>query len=146
MIRIQEQRTIPMSQDEAFAFVADFTNVVEWDPGITESTQVGNEPVGVGTEFAVMSNFAGRSLPLTYVVEEWVAPHKAILSTSTSRFDGRDTITFRAVDGGTQIDYVADFSFKGVMRLAEPFLKGTFNRIGEKAMDGVVEAVKVRAA
>ncbi len=146
MIRIQEQRTIPMSQEEAFAFVADFTNVAEWDPGITEASQVGNEPVGVGTEFAVMSNFAGRSLPLTYVVEEWDAPHRAVLAVSTARFDGRDTITFRAVDGGTEIDYVAEFTFRGVMRLAEPFLKGTFDRIGQKAMDGVVAAVKVEAA
>ena len=144
MIRIQEQRTIPMTQEEAFAFVADFTHVVEWDPGITESAKVGDEPVGVGTEFAVVSNFAGRSLPLTYVVEAWDAPNRAILATSTSRFDGRDTITFRSVDGGTEIDYVAEFSFKGLMRLAEPFLKGTFNRLGQKAMDGVVEAVAAR--
>ena len=146
MIRIQEQRTIPMSQEEAFAFVADFANVVEWDPGITESAQVGNEPVGVGTEFAVVSVFAGRSLPLTYVVEAWDAPNRAVLATSTARFDGRDTITFRTVDGGTEIDYVAEFTFKGLMRLAEPFLKGTFDRLGQKALDGVVDAVKVRTA
>ena len=146
MIRIQEQRTIPMSQEEAFAFVADFTNVVEWDPGITESSKVGDAPVGVGTEFAVVSNFAGRSLPLTYVVEEWDAPHRAVLATSTARFDGRDTISFRTVEGGTEIDYVAEFTFKGVMRLAEPFLKGTFDRIGQKAMDGVVAAVKAPTA
>jgi hypothetical protein len=135
-----------MSQEDAFAFVADFTNVAEWDPGITESAQVGNEPVGVGTEFAVVSKFAGRSLPLTYVVEEWDAPNRTVLVTSTARFEGRDTITFRTVDGGTEVDYVAEFTFKGVMRLAEPFLKGTFDRIGREAMDGVVEAVKVRAA
>ncbi len=133
-----------MSQDEAFAFVADFTNVVDWDPGITESSKVGDAPVGVGTEFAVVSKFAGRSLPLTYVVEEWVAPHRAVLATSTSRFDGRDTISFRAVDGGTEIDYVAEFTFKGVMRLVAPFMKRTFDQIGKKAMDGVVDAVNAR--
>ena len=144
MIRIHEQRTIPMAQDEAFAFVADFTHVVEWDPGITASSKVGDDPVGVGTEFDVVSKFAGRSLPLTYVVEDWDQPNRAVLSTSTSRFDGRDTITFRAIDGGTEIDYVAEFSFKGVMRLAEPFLKGTFDRLGKKAMDGVVDAVNAR--
>jgi hypothetical protein len=66
-----------------------------------------------------------------------------VLATSTDRFDGRDTITFRAVDGGTEITYVAEFAFKGVMRLAEPFLRGTFDRIGRKAMDGVVDAVSV---
>ena len=146
MIRIQEQRTIPMSRDEAFAFVADFTNVVEWDPGITASEKVGDEPVGVGTRFDVVSNFAGRSLPLTYVVDEWDAPQRTVLSTSTSRFDGKDTITFREVDGGTEIDYIAEFRFKGLMRLAEPFLKGTFDRLGRKAMDGVVEAVAAKTA
>jgi hypothetical protein len=144
VIRIQEQRTIPLTQEEAFAFVADFTNVDEWDPGITESAKVGNDPVGVGTEFAVVSEFAGRSLPLTYVVEAWDEPRRAVLVASTARFDGRDTISFRAVEGGTEIDYVAEFTFKGIMRIAEPFLGRTFDRIGQKAMDGVVDAVKVR--
>lgn len=144
MIRIHEHRTVPMTPDEAFAFIADFSHVDEWDPGITEARKVGDAPVGVGTEFAVVSNFAGRSLPLTYVVEAWDEPNRAVLATSTARFDGRDTITFESVEGGTRIDYVAEFSFKGLMRLAEPFLKGTFDRIGRKAMDGVVDAVAAR--
>ncbi len=144
MIRIHEQQFIPMAQAEAFAFIGDFSYVDEWDPGITEASKVGDDPIGVGTEFAVVSNFAGRSLPLTYVVEEWDAPHRAVLSVSTNRFDGRDTITFRAVDGGTEVDYVAEFRFKGVMRLAEPFLKGTFDKIGRKAMEGMEQAVAAR--
>ena len=146
MIRIHEQRTIPMTQADAFDFVADFTNVVEWDPGITASAKVGNAPVGVGTRFDVVSKFAGRELDLTYVVEEWDSPNRAVLVTDTSRFTGRDTITFRSVDGGTEIDYVAEFTFKGIMRAAEPFLGGTFDRLGKKAMDGVVEAVAARIA
>lgn len=146
MIRIQEQRTVPMTQEEAFEFVADFTNVAEWDPGILESKKVGDEPVGVGSRFDVVSKFAGRNLDLTYVVEDWDAPNRAVVATETNNFAGRDTITFRSVDGGTEIDYVAEFTFKGVMRLAEPFLGGTFDKLGKKAMDGVVEAVAVRTA
>ncbi|MDH3500877.1 MAG: SRPBCC family protein, partial [Acidimicrobiia bacterium] len=146
VIRIKEQRTIPMTQQDAFAFIADFTNVVDWDPGITASEKVGNAPVGVGTEFNVVSNFAGRSLPLVYVVEEWGVPERAVLFTTTSRFDGRDTITFRPTDAGTEIDYVAEFRFKGLMRLVEPFLKGAFSKIGRDAMNGIVDAVGARTS
>jgi hypothetical protein len=146
LIRIHEQRTVPLTQEEAFDFVGDFTNVAEWDPGITASKKIGDGPVGVGTRFEVVSEFVGRSLDLTYVVEEWDAPDRAVVATETKNFAGRDTITFRSVDGGTEIDYVAEFTFKGVMRAAEPFLGGTFDKLGKKAMDGVVEAVAVRTS
>ena len=144
MIRIHEQRTIDMARDEAFQFIGDFSNIVDWDPGITASEKIGSDPVNVGTEFAVVSNFAGRALPLTYVVESWNPPDQVVLFTTTSRFDGRDTISFRDVAGGTEVDYVAEFTFKGVMRLAEPFLKRSFDKIGRKAMDGIVDAVAMR--
>ena len=93
VIRIHEQRTIDMARDEAFQFIGDFSNVVDWDPGITASEKIGSDPVNVGTEFAVVSNFAGRALPLTYVVESWNPPAQVVLFTTTSRFDGRDTIS-----------------------------------------------------
>jgi carbon monoxide dehydrogenase subunit G len=144
MIRIHEQRTIPIPAEDTFAFVADFSNVAQWDPGITESSKIGDGPVGVGTEFAVVSEFAGRTLPLTYVIEEWDPPRRVVLFTSTSRFEGRDTITFRSSDRGTEVDYLAEFSFKGLMRLAEPFLGRTFDKIGREAMDGMVAAADAR--
>jgi len=144
LIRIQEARTIPLPRHEAFEFVADFTHVEEWDPGITASAKIGNDEVGVGTQFAVESNFAGRSLPLTYTVEEWDAPERAVLYTETSRFSGRDTITFHEVAEGTAIDYVAEFQFKGVMRFIEPLLRPTFRKIGVEATDGIVAAAAQR--
>jgi hypothetical protein len=146
MIRIHEQRTIPMQRDAAFAFIADFSHVAEWDPGITESSKASDGPVGVGSEFAVVSKFAGRPIPLTYVVEEWDAPNRVLLSAATSSFAGRDTITFEDAPHGTLVDYVAEFEFKGIMRLAEPFLGRTFDKIGREALDGMVAAVAARVA
>ena len=43
---------------------------------------------------------------------------------------GARTIAFdRAGDGSTRITYTADFKLKEVLRLAEPFLGGTFKTL-----------------
>ncbi len=51
---------------------------------------------------------------------------------------GARTIAFdRAGDGSTRITYTADFKLKGVLRLAEPFLGGTFKTLALKALAGL---------
>ena len=49
-----------------------------------------------------------------------------------------DTIAFEPTgDGGTRITYSADFRLKGVLRVAEPFLGGTFRKLARKALAGL---------
>lgn len=47
-------------------------------------------------------------------------------------------VAFEAAgEGGTRITYSADFKLKGVFRLAEPFLGGTFRKLARKALAGL---------
>ena len=48
-----------------------------------------------------------------------------------------DTIGFEAAGDGTRITYTADFKLKGVLRVAEPFLGGTFKALASKALAGL---------
>jgi carbon monoxide dehydrogenase subunit G len=61
------------------------------------------------------------------------------------RFESVDTITFEPADGGTQITYAADFSMKGVLRLAEPFLRTRFDEVAKKAVVGLERALSDQA-
>ena len=49
--------------DEVFAYLADFSNTEEWDPGVISAKKRGEGPVAVGTEFKVVSRFLGQELP-----------------------------------------------------------------------------------
>lgn len=145
MIRIHEIRDLPLPRKEAFAYVADFANVEEWDPGVVSASQRGDHAPDLGTRYDVEATFGKSTLPLVYEVTDWEPFERVVLSTSSKRFNGVDTITF--VELGpeqTRVDYVADFELKGIMRLLTPFVRPMFTKLGQKALDGLSETIAAR--
>jgi carbon monoxide dehydrogenase subunit G len=140
MITLHEVRTIHRPLEEVFGFVAEFSTVAEWDPGVEASSRITDGELGIGTRFAVTAVFNGRRVPLEYEMTDYVANEVAVLEVAAPRFDAVDTIRFRAIDESTtEVDYTAEFTLKGMLRIAQPFLKKTFDDLGRKALDGLVE-------
>ena len=134
---VTEVIEVPRSVEESFAYVADFTTVAEWDPGIHESRKVSGDG-GVGTVYDVQAAFRGKTMPFTYTVTELEENRRIVLDGVGEKATSVDTIAFEAAgDGGTRITYTADFKLKGVLRVAEPFLGGTFKSLARKALAGL---------
>ena len=53
-----------------------------------------------------------------------------------------DTMTFRETADGTEVHYVARFDFKGLAKLAAPFLGPAFKKLGDEAEKGMREALE----
>lgn len=122
---------------EAFAYVADFETAAEWDPGIVESRRTSGGPVGIGTTYAVVAEFRGKRQDFRYRVTEYVEGRRLVLEGEGEKARSVDTIVFEPAGSGTRITYEADFSLKGVYRLAEPFLGATFRALAAKALAGL---------
>jgi carbon monoxide dehydrogenase subunit G len=134
---VTEVIDVPRPLQESFAYVADFTTVVEWDPGIHESRRVSGEG-GVGTVYEVQAEFRGKTMPFTYTVTAFEENERIVLDGVGEKASSLDTIVFEAgAGGGTRITYSADFELKGVLRVAEPFLGGTFRELARKALAGL---------
>ena len=134
---VTEVIEVPRSLPESFAYVADFTTVAEWDPGIHESRRVSGDG-GIGTVYEVQAEFRGKTMPFTYTVTAFEQDTRIVLDGVGEKASSLDTIAFEAaVDGGTRITYSADFELKGVLRVAEPFLGGTFRTLARKALVGL---------
>jgi len=140
MITVNRTLTTSRPRREVFDYLADFTTVAEWDPGIVSSQRTSGDG-GVGTEYAVTATFSGREIPMTYEVLEHAAPERIVLRGVGKAVDAVDTITFAESDAGTEVTYRAEFRLKGVMRFASPFLGGVFRRLGDAAIAGMDEAV-----
>jgi carbon monoxide dehydrogenase subunit G len=140
MIRIHETVVSPRPVEDVFAYVADFTTVTEWDPGIASSERTSGEG-GVGTTYDVVATFRGREVPMTYEVAEYEAPARIVLHGSGSAVDAVDTIEFFADGGGSRVVYTAEFRLKGLLRFAEPFMGGMFDSLGKKAIGGLRSAL-----
>lgn len=142
MPTLTETRTVPTSRSDAFAYVADFSNIEDWDPGVVSSEKTSSGDLGVGSTFHLVVKFGNAEAPMTYTITDYEPDEKVVLAGTGKRISAVDTITFRdAADGGTVIDYRADLEFKGLLKLLTPFMGGRLDEIGKKAVDGMQEAL-----
>ena len=138
MIHVSRTITVPMARDAAFRQVADFGRAAEWDPGLVESRQETPGEPGLGTVFPIVAEFRGKRTPMVYEITEWEPTTRMVIEGTGEKAFARDEITFRdAPGGGCEITYTAALGMKGALKLAEPFLKGTFNRMGSEAVAGL---------
>ena len=128
---------LPRKPEEVFDYLADFSTTEEWDPGIVSATRVGSDPIGVGSRFDLISEFMGRQIAVPYEITEYDRPNRFVIIGENARFKGIDTLEVTPEGDGTRVSYTADFRMKGIAKLFEPFLGGVFDKLSDKAMDGL---------
>ena len=146
MTRLTEtiETTLPIGA--TFAYLADFANSQEWDPGVATAERIGNEPIGVGTSYRLGVRVGNRVRPMEYTVSTFDPLRRVVLVGSGSGVSAVDTIEFARTPTGTRVDYTADITLRGVMRLVQPFIGGTFAKIAQDAADGIQHQLDARAS
>ena len=126
--------------DRVFAYLSDFTTTTEWDPGTVRTTRQSGDG-DVGTVYANVSKFAGRETELTYTVVERVEGQRFALEGKNKSVTAHDLMTFREVDGGTEVTYVADFDFGLLTPVIGLVLRPAFKKLGDEAAEGMRKAL-----
>lgn len=137
MTDFEQTIEVAASPEEAFCYVADFTTVTEWDPGMVESRLAGGEAGAVGAAYDVVALFRGSRVPFRYRIAERDENRRLLFEGEGDKASSTDEILFAPSGTGTRITYRAKLTMKGVYRVAEPFLGGTFDGMGRKAMTGL---------
>jgi carbon monoxide dehydrogenase subunit G len=122
---------------ETFAYLADFTNTAEWDPGIAEARRLTPAPTEVGSRFEIVAVFRGNRQRFEYVVTELDEGKRIALHGDGEKAVSDDVMTVSASGAGTRVLYEADIRLKGPLRVVEPFMRPMFTRMGNKALDGL---------
>ena len=128
---------MPTPPGETFAYLADFSNTAEWDPGIVEARRLTPAPTAVGSRFEIIAVFRGKRQRYEYVVTELDEGNRIALHGEGEKAMSDDVMTISGSGSGTRIVYEADIRLKGMFRVAEPFLGSTFRRMGDDALDGL---------
>lgn len=140
---LQETRTINRPLDEVFEYAADFSNSAEWDPGVDTAKAVDPGPVRVGSSYSLEGTFGPSTLPMQYEVVEYEPPHRVVLQGRGEKFDALDTMEFTSTsDGSTRISYTAEITLFGPLRFLGALMNRPLDRMGNKALDGLVEALQ----
>ena len=142
-MKLEEQRRIDRPLDEVFAYVADFSNSAEWDPGVAHARRLDDGPLGVGSRFHVEVKFGGTTSPMTYEILTYEPERRVVLEGKGERVTAVDDIRFRREDDVTVVDYTADLDFKGLLGLVAPFLTSYMKKnVGKKALDGLAATLR----
>ena len=126
-----------LAPEEAFAYMADFSNARDWDPSVSEARRVGDDPIDTGSSFDLVARFAGRDVPLRYEIVQYEPPKRVVLEARRPGFVSRDTITVAPTAHGSEIRYDAHLEFDGIRRLLDPVMQRIFDRIGAAAKAGM---------
>ena len=146
MTTLHEQIETTLPLDATFAYVADFANAEEWDPGVATAQRLDAGPVGLGTRYRLGVRIGGRVAPMEYRISVFEPPTRVVLVGSGSGVSAVDDIRFEEVETRTRVDYTADITLDGARRLIQPFLGRAFATIGRNAADGMQRTLDARAA
>ncbi len=128
----------PKSPEEAFAYMANLENFIEWDPGVSKSEQVAGDGPGIGAAYDVRASGAD----LRYETLEYDEPNRIIVEAKTTFFRSYDIIEVSANDdGGCDVTYDATLELNGFFGLADIGLRLFFDKIGDKAAAGLVKVL-----
>jgi carbon monoxide dehydrogenase subunit G len=121
MLSAHRTFTTTSPPDVVYAFLSDFENAEEWDPGTVECRRVDGDG-GVGTRYRNVSSFLGRKTTVEYVARELDPPTFVHFEGHNEQFTGHDRIRLQASGGGTQVTYDAQFDFHGASKIAVPLV------------------------
>lgn len=125
-------------RDVAFPYLAEFSNISDWDPGVSSAKPLTDDPLAVGARFHVDFSMLGREIPLVYETIEIDAPRKVVLRAETPTAVSLDVMTFDLrPGGGTVVTYDADVSLEGPLRFFDIPFRLVFRRLGDNARDGL---------
>ena len=140
MPEVRRTFTVRQPVEKVHAYLRDFANAEQWDSGTKSCKQQTPGEIGVGTEWANVSEFKGKETELTYrLVED--NPGRLVFVGENKTVTSTDTITMRTGGEGTEIDYLADFDFHGLANLAVPFIKGSLDDLGDVTQQQMIETI-----
>lgn len=127
--------TSTLAPQDAFAYMARFENVAEWDPGIRG---VRVDPPGaapaVGVAYVVTMAFGRGTHDIHYRVVELAAPTRIVLEGDAPRYRVRDVITVEPAGTGSRVTYAATVTPRGILRLASPLVQRAFTKAADAAI------------
>ena len=137
MRSIEETVLIKRPIDEVFDFVSSPENVRLWQPGVLESRQTSEGPMGVGATYVEARQSLGRRMESTSEVTRY-EPNVKLGSSTSGPVPFEGEYTFESAPSGTRLTFVARAAAGGFFKLAEPLVM----RLFQKDMQGAFAALK----
>lgn len=141
MARYECRVSTPRSPVEAFDFMADVRNFEQWDPGVVSVTQVKGDGPDPQAVYDVTTSNGGRQMVFRYRFTAFDRPVGFTIVGKKTPFTSTDVVSVEPAEAGSVVTYAADLDMPFPLSLADRWLQGVFDRIGDKAAAGLAEAL-----
>ena len=123
----------PRLPSEAFAYLAAFDNIRDWDPSVVSARRLDEGALRLGSTFDVVVRAGRGELPLRYEVVRFDPGEVVALEASARWFRSYDVITVTPAGSGSVVTYDALLELRSLAKLAAPFMGRAFKKIGDDA-------------
>jgi hypothetical protein len=131
VVDVRVERVIGRPRSEVAAYAVDPGNAPEWYENIKAVDW--QPPLAVGSELGFVAQFLGRRLEYTYVVREFVAGERLVMSTSQGPFPMETTYEFAdAGEGATRMTLRNRGEPAGFKKIAAPVMARAMRRANEQ--------------
>ncbi|MET9649646.1 MULTISPECIES: SRPBCC family protein [unclassified Streptomyces] len=146
VIKVERSFLVALPRDELVAYLEDFGHTESWDPGTVRCVRTDDGPLRPGATWHNTSRFRGRTTELEYRLVgsetdrlEFAGENKTVTAHDELLFEARSPAV-------TRLTYRASLRFKGLARLAAPFLRAEFERLADEVVERLPAAVAERGA
>ena len=133
-----------LSCEQAFAYLADFSNTSEWDPTVSRAQMLTPGPIGEGTRFEVVLPIGRRALRFEYAITRYEPHRRVILEATTNHLRSVDTIELEPTADGCRVRYDADLRPLGLAYLFDLPIHLAFQVSGARSARGLARALASR--
>ncbi|MBF4769088.1 SRPBCC family protein [Nocardioides agariphilus] len=132
--------------DSVFDYLLDFEHAEEWDAGTVSCERLGGDG-GVGTRYRNVSKFLGRETTLDYEVEKVVPGRQFVITGGNKTVESEDTVIVTpTISGGTEVEYRARMTFKGIAAVVSPLLTPFLKRLADDTEQQLRATLDAKAA
>jgi uncharacterized protein YndB with AHSA1/START domain len=132
--------------DSVFAYLLDFEHAEEWDSGTVSCERVTGDG-GIGTRYRNVSKFLGRETTLDYEVEKIVPGRNFVITGENKTVISKDTVIVTpAANGGAEVEYRADMTFKGVAGVISPLLSPFLKKLADDTETQLRSTLEAKAS
>ncbi len=132
----------PASAQSTFDYIADFSNVADWDPTVRSSAQVGRKPIGVGSRFKVTMDTPVRPFVFDYEIILYEPNHLITFRAETETLRSLDTIQVEKQSRGCRVHYDADLRLRRGLYLFDFAAHIAFQFSGRSSARGLELALR----
>ncbi|MCH5642913.1 MULTISPECIES: SRPBCC family protein [unclassified Gordonia (in: high G+C Gram-positive bacteria)] len=142
MVDVSRSFTVERPLAEVAAYLRDFANAVDWDPGTQSCEQIGTDPISRGTKWHNESRLFGISTTLVYELTRDDTDHIVFTGTNKTATSTEDLSLVSVDDRHTEVTYHAHVDFNGLARLADPLAQLGFNRLAQTVPPQMTRAIE----